>query len=215
MLAGPLILSIVFVLFYVAFLFWFGGKSRPLSQAEVDSLLAEMRRRAGKQELTEESSPLLKQFRELTKDDDGREYYMVNLLKFRKKALYPAGSGYSDDPMAANDRYSRAIVPLLFKHGGFPVFDSVVKGRFIHPDAADDWDHVAMVRYRSRRDMMKMAIEIAGNGSDIHKWAALEKTQVFPVRPLVNLMFTRAVVAVALSLMAIVLHLFLSGFKLY
>jgi hypothetical protein len=33
----------------------------------------------------------------------------------------------------------------------------------------------------------KMAIEIAGNGSDIHKWAALEKTQVFPVRPIISL----------------------------
>ena len=215
MLAGPLILSIVFVLFYLAFLFWFGGKSRPLSQAEVDALLAEMRRRAGKQALDEESSPLLKQFRELTKNDDGREYYMVNLLKFRKKALYPAGSQYTDDPMAANDRYNRAIIPLLLKHGGFPVFDSVVKGRFIHPEAVDDWDHVAMARYRSRRDMLKMAVEIAGNGSDVHKWASVEKTQVFPVKPLVNLMFTRAIVAVVLSMMAMLLHLFLSGFKLY
>ena len=215
MLAGPLILSIVFVLFYLAFLFWFGGKSRPLSQAEVDALLAEMRRRAGKQALDEESSPLLKQFRELTRNDDGREYYMVNLLKFRKKALYPAGSQYNDDPMAANDRYNRAVVPLLLKHGVFPVFDSVVKGRFIHPNAADDWDHVAMARYRSRRDMMKMAIEIAGKGIDVHKWASVEKTQVFPVKPLVNLMFTRAIVAVVLSMMAMLLHLFLSGFKLY
>ena len=215
MLTGPLILGIVFVLLYVAFLFWFGGKSRPLSQAEVDALLAEMQRRAGKKAQTEESSPILKQFRDLTKNDDGREYYMVNLQKFRKKAFYPAGSQYNDDPMAANDRYNRAIIPLLFKHGGFPVFDGVVKGRFIHPNAADDWDHVAMARYRSRRDMMKMAIEIAGKGIDVHKWAALEKTQVFPVKPLVNLMFTRAIVAVFLCVMAIVLHLFLSGFKLY
>jgi hypothetical protein len=213
--AGPVILSVVFVLLYVALLFWFGGKSRPLSQAEVDALLVEMQRRADKQALTEEASPLLKQFRELTKNDDGREYYMVNLLKFRKKALYPAGSQYNDDPVAANDRYNRAIVPLLLKHGGFPVFDSVVKGRFIHPNTADDWDHVSMARYRSRRDMLKMAIEIGEKGIDVHKWAALEKTQVFPVKPLVNLMFTRAIVAVVLSMMAMLLHLFLSGFKLY
>ena len=32
-----------------------------------------------------------------------------------------------------------------------------------------------MVRYRSRRDMLKMAVEIAGKGVDVHKWAALEK----------------------------------------
>lgn len=80
----------VFTLLYLAFLFWYGGRSKSLSQAEVESLLAEMKHRAGKQAEVDES-PLLQQFRELTKNDDGREYYMVNLLKFRKKALYPQG----------------------------------------------------------------------------------------------------------------------------
>jgi hypothetical protein len=131
---------------------------------------------------------------------------MVNLLKFRKKALYADGSSYDDDPMAANARYNRAIIPLLLKHGGIPVFDSLVQGRFIHPDGADDWDHVAMVRYRSRRDMLKMAIEVAGRGVDVHKWAALEKTQVFPVKPLVNLIFIRLTVAVLLFVIALILY---------
>ena len=187
----------VFTLLYLAFLFWYGGRSKPLSQAEVESLLAEMKRRAGKQGQDDEP-PILQQFRELTENDDGREYYMVNLLKFRKKALYPEGSTFGDDPMAANDRYNRAIIPLLLKHGGHPVFDSLVLSRFIHPQGADDWDHVAMVRYRSRRDMLKMAVEIAGKGADVHKWAALEKTQVFPVKPLFNLNFIRVMVAIIL-----------------
>ncbi len=156
-----------------------------------------MKRRAGKQPQVDESH-LIQQFREMAKSDDGREYYMVNLLKFRKKALYPAGSSFGDDPLAANDRYNRAIIPLLLKHGGHPVFDSLVLGRFIHPQGADDWDHVAMVRYRSHRDMLKMAVEIAGKGTDVHKWAALEKTQVFPVKPLFNLNFIRVMVAVIL-----------------
>jgi hypothetical protein len=211
---GPFILSIVFVLVYAAFLVWYGGRSKPLSQAEVDTLLAEMQRRAGRQVQIEEP-PIFREFRELAKSDDGQEYYMVNLLKFRKKALYPEESPYGDDPMAANARYNRAIIPLLLKHGGLPVFDSRVQGRFIHPAAAEDWDHVAMVRYRSRRDMLKMAIEIAGNGSDVHKWASLEKTQVIPVKPLVNLIFVRATVAVLLFSIAMLLHLLLSGFKLF
>ena len=178
-----------------AFLVWYGGRGKPLSDAEVDALLAEIQKRAGKQGQADGESPILQQFRELAKSDDGREYYMVNLLKFRKKALYPEGSSFGDDPMAANDRYNRAIIPLLLKHGGHPVFAGKVQGRFIHPGGADDWDQVAMVRYRSRRDMLKMAVEIAGKGVDIHKWAALEKTQVFPVKPLVNLIFIRATVA--------------------
>ena len=186
------------VLLYLAFLFWYGGKSTPLSEIEVESLLAEMKRRAGKQPL-EEEGPILGEFRQLAKSDDGREYYMVNLLKFRQKALYPDGSPYGDDPMAANARYNRAIIPLLLKHGGHPVFLSQVEGRFIHPDRTDDWDQVAMVRYRSRRDMLKMAVEIAGLKIDIHKWASLEKTQVFPVRPVLHLAFIRILVGLLLA----------------
>jgi hypothetical protein len=192
------ILSIIIpTLPYLAFLFWYGGRGKPLSQTEVESQLAEMKRRAGKQAQADES-PLIQQFRELAKNDDGREYYMVNLLKFRKKALYPGGSTFGDDPLAASDRYNRAIIPLLLKHGGHPVFHGQVQGRFLHPDGADDWDQVGMVRYRSRRDMLKMAVEIAGLGIDIHKWAALEKTQVFPVTPIIHLAFIRTAVAVFL-----------------
>ena len=117
----------------------------------------------------------------------------------------PEGSSFGDDPLAANDRYNRAIIPLLLKHGGHPVFLGQVQGRFIHPDSADDWDQVGIVRYRSRRDMLKMAIEIVGLGVDIHKWASLEKTQVFPVKPIVNLMLIRAMATLILvALMALV-----------
>jgi hypothetical protein len=214
MSTGHIVISVVFVLLYLAFLFWYGGRGKPLSQAEVENLLTEMKHRAGKQAQTEES-PILDQFRELAKNDDGQEYYMVNLLKFRKKALYPAGSSFGDDPMAANDRYTRAIVPLLLKHGGHPVFLGQVQGRFLHPGVANDWDQVGMVRYRSRRDMLKMAVEIAGKGVDVHKWAALEKTQVFPVKPLVSLAFIRGTVAVILSVIALISSFVLSGFKFY
>jgi len=206
MTISSIILIIVFVGIYICFLIWYGGKGKPLSQDEVNSLLIEMQRRAGKLTPSEES-PILKEFRDLTSTDDGREYYMVNLLKFRKKALYPEGSPYGDDSLAANDRYNRAIIPLLLKHGGHPVFLGKIQGRFIHTDTADDWDQVGMVRYRSRRDILKMAIEIAGNGVDVHKWAALEKTQVFPVKPLVSLTMIRATVAVLLFTIGMLVQL--------
>ncbi|RPH59255.1 MAG: hypothetical protein EHM81_08570 [Chloroflexi bacterium] len=193
------------ILLYLIFLFWYGGRGKPLTQVEVESLLAEMKRRAGKKSQPAES-PLLDQFRELTKNDDGREYYMVNLLKFRQKALYPAGSPFDDDPLAANARYSRAILPLLLKHGAHPVFLGQVQGRFLHPVGADDWDLVGIIRYRSRRDMLKMAVEVAGLGVDIHKWAALEKTQVFPVRPYIHIAFVRAAVGVFLLVAAVLLQ---------
>jgi hypothetical protein len=202
-----IILPTIFILLYIAFLFWYGGRGKPLSQAEVDALLLEMQRRAGNKGQVKAESPILQQFRELTKNDDGREFYMVNLLNFRKKALYPEGISFGDDPLAANDRYNRAVIPLLLKYGGHPVFDSLVQGRFIHPEAGEDWGHIAMVRYRSRRDMLKMAVEIAGLGVDVHKWASLEKTQVFPVKPLFNLNSIRVMVAVVLFTVAMLIYL--------
>jgi hypothetical protein len=36
----------------------------------------------------------------------------------------------------------------------------------------------------------------------VHKWAALEKTHVFPVKPLVSLILVRSSVAVLLALLA-------------
>lgn len=215
MTVGAVIVFAIFLVVYAAFLVWYGGHGKPLSPVEVDSLLQEIQRQAGKESQSEEEPHLLKQFRELAKNDDGCEYYMVNLLKFRKKALYPEGSQFDDDPIAANDRYNRVIIPLLLKHGGHPVFDSLVTGRFIHPATADDWDHLAMVRYRSRRDMLKMAVEIAGKGADIHKWAALEKTQVFPVKPLVNLIFVRGMVAILFIFAWLILQNGLGGFKVF
>lgn len=191
---------------YLLFLFWYGGWGKPLTQAEVESLLAEIKRRAGKPVQAEET-PLLDQFRELTKNDDGRDFYMVNLMKFRQKALYPAESPFDDDPMSANARYSRAILPLMLKHGGHPIFLGQVQGHFLHPTAADDWDQVGIVRYRSRRDMLKMAVEIAGLGVDVHKWAALEKTQVFPVRPIISLALIRGFVFLLFAILVIVTYI--------
>jgi hypothetical protein len=199
---------VIFILLNAAFLFWYGGRAKPLTDEEVNSLLTEMQKRAGKP-LQVEEPPIISQFRELATDDDGREFIMVNLLKFRKEALYPSGSPYNGDPLAANDRYNRAIIPMLLRHGGHPLFASNVAGQFIHPAGADDWDQVSMVRYRSRRDMIQMAIEIAGNGIDIHKWAALEKTHVFPVKLFLSLFFVRGLAAVILFTVTFTLSLLL------
>lgn len=182
-----------FLLLYGVFLFWYGGRGQPLSQEEADAFLAEIERRSDGTE-----GSLLQELRELTKSDDGREFYMVNLMKFREKAKYPAGSEFGDDPMAANARYNRAIILQLFKYGGHPVFAGKMMGRFIHPEGADDWDQAAMVRYRSRRDMLKMVVGLADKDIAMHKWAALEKTQVFPVKPFLSLFSVRMIVGVFL-----------------
>jgi hypothetical protein len=48
MLVETIILAAVFFALYAVFLVWYGGRGKPLSQAEVDALLLEMKRRVGK-----------------------------------------------------------------------------------------------------------------------------------------------------------------------
>lgn len=52
--------------------------------------------------------------------------------------------------------------------------------------------------------MFKLAIEIAELGVDIHKWAALGKTQVFPVRPIFSLAIVRGLVFIIFVILALV-----------
>jgi len=82
MSTATILLGIIFVALYAAFLIWYGGQGKPLSAREVDNLLAEMQKRAGKPAQTEEEAPLLKQFRELAKSDDGGDGYWDSIKSY-------------------------------------------------------------------------------------------------------------------------------------
>jgi hypothetical protein len=62
-----------------------------------------------------------------------------------------------------------------------------------------------MVRYRSKRDFLRFALAIERGDISMHKWAALEKTHVFPVQPIVSLFLVRGLVAAAFVALAAVL----------
>jgi hypothetical protein len=179
---------------YGAFLWWYGGRGTPLGADEIDAGMRALAQSAG-----HDQQPLLEQVRQLLTQDDGREFVMVNLVRYRPKALYPPGQEFGDDARAADRRYGRAILPILLRYGSMPVFIARRAGRFIEPPLADAWHYVAMVRYRSRRDFLRFAIAIEQRNITMHKWAALEKTHVFPLRPLASLVLVRTAVAVLLA----------------
>ncbi len=189
----------VLALAYVAFLFWYGGRGRPLDPDETADLLGQLAAYCH----TEQDRAVLEQVRELVAQDDGREFVMQNLVRYRAKALYPPGHDFDDDPRKADQRYGRAIIGPLLRYGNHPVFIARRSGRFIDFDGAEQWHYVAMVRYRSRRDFLRFALTIEQKDIAMHKWAAIEKTHVFPVQPLVNLVLVRTVVGGLLLLAGI------------
>jgi hypothetical protein len=180
---------------YVVFLVWYRGSGRPLALPEKERYLSVLRTNAR----DEEGLRHVAEVERLLEHDDGREFVMHNVIRYRKEARYPPGYDYGPSAPAADRRYGKAIVPYLLRYGNVPVFIAKRSGRFVEPEGVDCWDVVAMVRYRSLRDFLRFATAITQDRIVVHKWAAIENTQIFPVRPLVSLIFVRGAVGVALA----------------
>lgn len=191
---GPL------VLLYLVFWLWYGGNGRPMSTVEIEEALNKLH----STDPAHNNSAEVDDIRQLLASDDGKEFVMQNLVRYRAKALYPEGSTYSDDPREADKRYGKSIIGDLLRYGNLLIFIARKSGDFVKPEGADAWHYVAMVRYRSRRDFVRFAIRANQADKFMHKWAAIEKTHVFPVKPLINLFAVRTLVALFLFSLGII-----------
>ncbi len=211
---GPRLLATILVLLYLGFIAWYDCRGAALTPQEADGYISRIRDIAKGASITPDEN-LLRELRQLAASDDGKEFFMLNLINYRAQAVYPAGSEFSGTGLEADARYNQAIAPLLFKHGNHPVFLGTPMGRFIDQPGDAEWQRIAIVRYRSRRDLLEMVLDLAAKPIGIHKWASIEKTQVFPMRSFFDLIQTRGTVAALLALIGVVLHLLLRRCRRY
>lgn len=172
---------------YGLFLLWHNRWfSKPLTDAEVDTYLAKLQADDNEKETadTDEAS-----FHAFLRVDDGKPFYMVNLMQYREKAHYPDGSHPEvKTGRDANALYSKAVVKELLKRGSYPVFLSRKLANLYHAgEGTDFFEEVAIVRYRSRRDLLEMATSESFRSAEPHKWASMEKTVVVPSRKIIRL----------------------------
>jgi len=175
---GLLFACVLFLLWHEP---WFGRRLRP---GEAASLLG------GKYD--DLSLAERERFQAFMDADDGRPFYMVNLMEYRERADYRPGTALNGSThtgiISGRDAgwlYSRAVLPELLKRGCYPVF---VAGKIMNllsaGSGSDFFEDVAIVRYRSRRDMLSMVASPAFLHAVPHKWASLEKTVAVPCRRL-------------------------------
>mgnify|MGYP000364290104 FL=1 len=182
------------LMLYLAFWLWYGGNGQPMSREEIEDALQKLRSTDPMHNNEEE----IEDVRQLLASDDGKEFVMQNLVRYRPKALYPEGHHFGDDPREADKRYGKSIIGDLLRYGNLVIFIARKTGDFVKPEGADAWHYVAMVRYRSRRDFVRFATRANQAEKFMHKWAAIEKTHVFPVKPIISLMAVRTLVALSL-----------------
>ena len=128
--------------------------------------------------MTGESVPRLRRF---MTEDNGDQFLMVNLLEMA--APDPGRDLSSEESLG---RYMEHMTPELFKRACHPVLAGPVVFRALDLagiDGAEHWTTVGVMRYRSRRDIVEIAVNpIFGDKHDF-KMAALEKTIAVPVEP--------------------------------
>lgn len=138
-MSTSLAISLALAALYLLFLIWYGGRGSPLTQAEIDQALGQLE--GGSTYKVDPSS--LVQLRTLLSNDDGREFVMHKLVRWRAKALYPPGSPYGDDVRAADKRYGRAIVWPLIKRAGVVLMVARNAGRFTDDGQTLPWTSLA------------------------------------------------------------------------
>lgn len=97
---------------------------------------------------------------------------MVNLLKFRERAIYKDGRSDDVDGRTAYARYAAEMAPYVERRGGRMVFLGTV-GALVIGRVEEPWDAVAVVEYPSLEAFVAIATapEVAAFG--VHREAGL------------------------------------------
>jgi uncharacterized protein (DUF1330 family) len=103
---------------------------------------------------------------------------MVNLLKFRAHADYPADKPEAKEKLSGREAYQRYganVQPILGKIGASLVW-SGHQQMVVIGGANEEWDELLCVRYPSRQTFLQMAASKEYNAIAYHRDAALERS---------------------------------------
>jgi uncharacterized protein (DUF1330 family) len=109
---------------------------------------------------------------------DDEPVIMLNMLRFREQAAYPADS--EAPPCSGREAYAR-YGPLAAEHvravGGRPVWMGAPQLTLIGP-SDETWDQVLLVQYPSRKAFLTMAANPAYLACAVHRTAALADSRL-------------------------------------
>ena len=190
---------------YVVFRLWYDNWKGPLSPQEVTDFMNQV----SDLKMSEYSDP--KDLRAFLQADDGKEFVMVNLVRVHTGELAHPHTGKPTKGIDLLREYGNSFVKVLVRHGGHPVLVMRKVGGYIDswntpPDPG--WHVAGSMRYRSRRDMMLLALDHSVKQVHILKTAATSTTFSFPSQVVLSLAIRpRLWVALVLALGSALVHL--------
>lgn len=142
-------LAVVFVAIFIAALaFWGDWAGGRMTRQEVDEYLAEIDKNLEWPEPMK--SYMMTSLREWGYADDGKEFMMLNMMRYHDELLEYPGSikGFDGSPRESNYTYELGTKEILFGQGGYPVAWGEVNlsrnvARADEAQANTEWNRVA------------------------------------------------------------------------
>ena len=189
-----LINAVFFLGFYLAFLSWYDGWGMdPFTAEEIDTLVGEV-------EAQDKDPEELKNLRQLLKDDDGEEFFMLNLNRYE----YAENEVQQGVPVAYQ-KYGEAVMPMILKRAGHPIYLGEISDYLVGGDIKEgSWQEIILVRYRSRQDFINMVTSIEYLKAAKHRYVGIEYAEVIPTNVILNLVTPRLFILALLFLIALV-----------
>lgn len=210
---------LVLITLYGIFFVWytdFGGK---LNSDEIETYLVKMQENnkakgIPSSEELDMSKVALKKIEKFMREDSGKQFLMVNNIDMSENPEDIEGAQPGETANQLMDRYMEHMYPELLKRASHPIFagNSVLQAvDIVGIENAEDWDSMALMRYKSRRAFMEVVSNPKMSGKHNFKVAALDKTIAYPVEPFLYLSDPRMLLALILIILGLVLQLRFRG----
>jgi hypothetical protein len=187
---------------YAIFLGWYVNWSGPVQPVEVAALMERLES-SGAGGIDRNNLGTMRKFLEA---DDGREFFMVNLVRLAPGNVADPVTGAQRPARQVAEGYSRVFMPALLARGGHQAILARKVGGYLDAWGVDPdpgWTVMGYIRYRSRRDLALLASDPQFGPSHKFKFAAIAQTYAFPSQPLVLALLSPKIwVGLALALVA-------------
>lgn len=194
---------LVCALIYTAFFSWYTSFGGPLTGDEIEHYLSRFAERTPAP--TAERMASLRRFME---EDTGDDFVMLNVIDMYDSPQQIEGVEPGESSDEVMGKYMAYMYPALFSRACHPVMFGTAAHTamdLMNAPGMEEWTSGALMRYRSRRDMLEVSSNPQFQGSHEFKVAAMEKTIAFPLDPWFQLGDPRLVLALILGMIGFAL----------
>jgi len=172
---------LVIVALWVSFFSWYTSFGGALSEEEISYYMA-----MAENQQPPRSAEDLEGLRRFMEEDTGDDFVMVNVIDMYDTPLPIEGVEAGESSEEVLDKYMAYMLPALLSRASHPMLYGTAAHTamdLMNAEGMESWTTGAGMRYRSRRDLLEIAMNPAFEPAHDFKVAAMRKTIAFPIDP--------------------------------